>query len=779
MLPVLAMVAGCGGGGGGGSFNPDPPIPSIPRSLDTDFQTVSLMSDIFSQINYDQNVGEAGSGVTVAIFDSGIVQDHPTIDGRVAEPLTITSTRDAGHNNHGTLVALLAAGRIDKTVYGVSYRSPIEFICCVVDTTPDEYAAALIYIGDSSTAFVVNNSWGIVDTYFLQGRTSPTTTALFFFNAPSLLTLSTMERERAKKACATPDSGVQRVCVFSAGNDGFHENGIMTTILGEEFSVEELLDPDRSFLLEASRVALRSRLYQRSQFLNLPAEVSETEGHYIVVAALDDASDELATYSNGCGEAMQYCLAAPGAIPFVICSDPSNSDVCGGRITGTSFAAPLVSGAAALLKSTWPNLDATQVVTILLTTATDLGEPGVDQDYGWGKLDVGESIMPQGSVLSSTGRSLAETLVDAGPGLAGALARSTATFGMFDEHGRPYMYFVSGHSYSRHVDAGAALKDFRFAAASLMELAPERRMGLLGTGLTRKVNDAGHWPAIAGKLGSGGMNIDYGLERCFASCPQLRDTRAASLFSPTALAWSQQHVPAPYGRIGMMLEAGMEDGSGHTHASGGLFVSSKVGDKLLRLEAGGISESGTFLGSDFGGALAVGKGHGHYLSAQLGTKIGEGTFSASYTMGRSRPGLEAGSYVIDATEARYDGYRLELGGERWSAYHTVPLSATGGGLMVESVGGYTGANGDWSVVKAEEGVAIVGSPSADDWDYRTDRHWIDFGSAPRESRLGFMATRPFGGRIDLLFGAEHISNSPRERYEKDEVRMFASISIGR
>lgn len=55
---------------------------------------------------------------------------------------------------------------------------------------------------------------------------------------------------------------------------------------------------------------------------------------------------------------------------------------------GTSAACPMVSGAAALILSINPSLTRTQVENILFSTATDLGNPGRDNTYGYGKLNI-------------------------------------------------------------------------------------------------------------------------------------------------------------------------------------------------------------------------------------------------------------------------------------------------------------------------------------------------------------------------------------------------------
>jgi subtilisin family serine protease len=114
---------------------------------------------------------------------------------------------------------------------------------------------------------------------------------------------------------------------------------------------------------------------------------------------------EISAFSNRPGEAcitvLGLCLeenklkyrfiVAPGELMLV-------SDNNGGvtRMSGTSFAAPLVTGAIALLYSRWPWLQehSAETVQIILQSADDLGEPGVDGTYGWGMLNVEASQSP-------------------------------------------------------------------------------------------------------------------------------------------------------------------------------------------------------------------------------------------------------------------------------------------------------------------------------------------------------------------------------------------------
>jgi len=58
-----------------------------------------------------------------------------------------------------------------------------------------------------------------------------------------------------------------------------------------------------------------------------------------------------------------------------------------GNVGGTSFSAPIAAGVAALIFSVNPSLTPSQVEQILEATAVDLGDPGYDIYYGWGRVD--------------------------------------------------------------------------------------------------------------------------------------------------------------------------------------------------------------------------------------------------------------------------------------------------------------------------------------------------------------------------------------------------------
>lgn len=63
-----------------------------------------------------------------------------------------------------------------------------------------------------------------------------------------------------------------------------------------------------------------------------------------------------------------------------------------GSVGGTSFAAPQAAGVAALMFSANPHLPPEAAEAILESTADDLGTPGYDYHYGWGRINASEAV---------------------------------------------------------------------------------------------------------------------------------------------------------------------------------------------------------------------------------------------------------------------------------------------------------------------------------------------------------------------------------------------------
>lgn len=124
----------------------------------------------------------------------------------------------------------------------------------------------------------------------------------------------------------------------------------------------------------------------------IPYYAPDPERGWLAVAALDSLHPtQLASYSNQCGKAMNYCLVAPGDV-IVTGADDTAGNPTYYIVQGTSFATPAVSGAAADVWQAFPYFTNDLVRQTLLGTAKDLGATGVDPVFGYGLLDVGKAV---------------------------------------------------------------------------------------------------------------------------------------------------------------------------------------------------------------------------------------------------------------------------------------------------------------------------------------------------------------------------------------------------
>ena len=92
-----------------------------------------------------------------------------------------------------------------------------------------------------------------------------------------------------------------------------------------------------------------------------------------------------ASYSNRCGIVSAYCVAAPGSSIYSAWYFANGYHV---SKSGTSMAAPMVSGALALIKHEFSSLSNAQVVSRLFTTALDTDEYSQSSIYGHGLMDL-------------------------------------------------------------------------------------------------------------------------------------------------------------------------------------------------------------------------------------------------------------------------------------------------------------------------------------------------------------------------------------------------------
>ena len=291
--------------------------------------------------------------VTVAVIDSGVDVGHPELAGRIVEPKSFVGGSPRDSLGHGTFVSGLIAAGMDNGI-GIAGLAPsaqllVAKVVTPSRTIPIEAEARAIRWAVDQGAQVINMSLG--------GIRNPID--------PSRDTYSRLEADAIAYAVS---NGV--VVVAAVGNGDYAPSTPWS-------------------------------------YASYPAALP----HVLGVSALT-ASGAVPKFSNrdrifndvaAPGDSILSILPRPMTSRYPACSDQGYSS-CGPdeyrSAQGTSFAAPQVAAAAAVLLSLRPNLAPEQVTAILQRTAVDQTSAtgctgcavGRDELTGWGRLDVAAAI---------------------------------------------------------------------------------------------------------------------------------------------------------------------------------------------------------------------------------------------------------------------------------------------------------------------------------------------------------------------------------------------------
>ena len=354
-IVVALGLAGCGGGGS--NVRPTPVTPAPPPAPPPTTPTVDPPQD--AQLSLTDTyaahaLGYTGKGVTIGIVDSGIMRNHPTLAGRVTKEEIYV---DPASNNtsvddvvgHGTWVSEIAAGKaFDQFPGGIAPGATLVSARIISDKEPTDDGSG-------------------------QGNAVTASDADFFGQTlnPQLITDGVRIQNNSWGGIYwdTTDASINHA--FGQAYDDFviNHDGLVVFAAGNDSRT----DP--------------------SDIAALPSLAPELERGWLVAVAADSNNPtHLASYSNACGKAMRYCLTAPGDV-IVSDKDATTTNPNGYWIvSGTSFAAPEVSGAAALVWQAYPYFNNDLVRQTLLGTAVDLGTAGPDKVFGYGMLDVGKAV---------------------------------------------------------------------------------------------------------------------------------------------------------------------------------------------------------------------------------------------------------------------------------------------------------------------------------------------------------------------------------------------------
>jgi len=426
--------------------------------------------------------GYTGKGSIIAILDTGIDLDHPEFEGKILGAECFTGLCKNGHEtindenrySHGTHVAGIAAANLD----GIGTTGVAPGADLLIAKTAWNLGAFDFTVVDEAIAWAVNNGADVinisanynVDTTYknslveiengmykstdTRGRNGQTFDKFGYANLT--------ESEGYYKNIVNAMKGHEAVLVMAAGNQGLD-------IAGQPGFIA--LDED-----VGDRVLIVGNWDARKQDLHRSSNKAGT-------VCFDIATD--GTCNNNKRISDRY-LIAPGRY---IASTSNDGEY---RInSGTSMAAPVVSGAVAIVHEMWPHMTGANLSKLLLNTASkDFAKYDVNV-HGQGMLDLDEATLPQGAIgLATTGRIDGNT-VDINN--SGAIAMS----GNANISALSSMMVVDDYDRDYYFDANSMIQtiDTRTASATLAGqhgFAPDYYIGYNGGSIIPLANTGTH-----------------------------------------------------------------------------------------------------------------------------------------------------------------------------------------------------------------------------------------------------------------------------------------------
>ena len=424
-----------------------------------------------------------GAGQTIGVLDSGIDQDNPLFVGKtVAEEFLLDAEDEIGDDSsHGTAVAGILAGiRIPSVFHfphGVAWGADLAVFAIPLGRA-GEYFRPISLEGLKSQE--AEDAGLYREILAWEGEDGQ---RLDFLNLSlgysGLIDIYAEAELRANygeaiDVYAQRDADEKTIFIWAAGN-----------------SHGRKCDQDAFYCVDVTDGEGTVDAGSASILAGLSKHFEELRGHHLAVVAIEPDGD-IADFSNRCGSAADWCLAAPGddvlyAYFGPLFGDPGFRGVFPGG--GTSLAAPMVTGGLAVMKHLFRDqLSNTDLAARILETADRSGRYADAAIYGQGLLDLGAATSPVGTTeiaMSATvnggGTPLAGTGLVPGGALGDGLAHSFAgqEIAAFDALGAPFWFDLGDFASERDDDwTSAYLHDFMAPTTALHGLGAQTVVSL-------------------------------------------------------------------------------------------------------------------------------------------------------------------------------------------------------------------------------------------------------------------------------------------------------------
>ena len=590
--------------------------------LDGNFQNQWGLSHIKADAAYANlsllkgDDAEPGADVTIGFIDTGIDQGHPVFErNTVTEEFLLDSSDETGtESSHGTAVASVAAGgRFEHPAapQGVAWGADIAMFAIPLGSGDGVYRPISVEVLASQDA-----EDAALYEHVLSWRAGARKVDILnlSFGYQGLIDGYTEQELRESygstiAALAQAAADEKTILVWAAGNSRGDSCDPSTTDYCSQYGAVDAVSPD--------------------VLAGLGAYIEELRGHALAVAALSPVDGRIASFSNRCGIAADYCIAAPGQSVQIAYFGPHRGRPARGFVDadGTSFAAPMVAGGLALMKQLFRDqLSNTDLVSRLFATADKNGIYADSAIYGQGSMDLGAATSPAGVLefpvgdsVGQNGFSFLSTRLRPGSAFGDGLQQSLAARQIMalDDLGAPFWYRLGSFT--------AAANGLPLAARLRGFLAPK--------------------PGWDGPAGATAMAQSQAGSEANGAPVTLHIARLESTAEVRGshLALAEGGVKATLaGQGGLSAAAFTTKGDPGQKPAVGAALSWRRAGLPLGLRAGWIGERETLLGSVGEGAFGDLAGDTAFVGVDASTGLGRWRIGANAELGMVTPAARGG-----------------------------------------------------------------------------------------------------------------------------------------
>jgi hypothetical protein len=630
--------SGGSGGGSGGSGGGSGSSGGV-DSFTTEYNTQGGLAQIKASSAYAR--GYAGNGIKVAVVDTGVDLTHSDLVGNLASngANCVGSNGNAANCTagaqddrwHGTHVAgIIASSRNGTGMHGVAYEAdilPVKVLNSSGSGSSFDVAAGINY-ATSNGAKIINLSLGAADLI------NPTANPF-----PEITTAITNAM----------NSNI--IVVASAGNDGASEPGWPALNAGSGTGLP-----------------------------NLNGTIAT--GALLAVGSVD-SNNIISSFSNRCGSAKDWCMVAPGE-DITSTTPVSTVGFSYGYTSGTSMAAPQVSGAAAIIMAMSPGLTSRQAAEILLTTATDLGATGVDDVYGHGLLNldratqpVGGTSIPLGNNINGASVGTDQSNITMAAAFGDSLNQSGLSLTMLDSYDRAYNINLTNlaHSSDSFASFSDMVNSFGIGNMEKTQISENITMAFENTAINTantKEEDikSNYRMMLHSSSDKSNMDINYNIPMSYAFSPTVLsgiDGSAQGIDNTSFLSFANEGLSQLSG-FNFDKNTTLRSGSFYSDSDKGKIfgfvndISHTFEHASLGLQIGMINEEKTFLGSQTERAFALNENTATWFYNLSGNIPLPKKFNlyGSYNYGVSFPDAAAESLFSNISEIQSYSFKVGI-----------------------------------------------------------------------------------------------------------------------